>query len=41
VDDGTNAVRIPNRHVWFYGNLISLSNARLPGRPAGVGSDLR
>lgn len=23
VDDGTNAVRIPNRHVWFYDNLIS------------------
>lgn len=22
VDDGTNAVRIPNRHVWFYDNVI-------------------
>lgn len=24
VDDGTNAVRIPNRHVWFYDNLIAV-----------------
>lgn len=22
VDDGTNAARIPNRHVWFYDNVI-------------------
>lgn len=22
VDDGTNAVRIPNKHVWFYDNVV-------------------
>ncbi len=30
VDDGSNAVRIPNRHVWIYNNLIY--------NPAGVQS---
>ncbi len=32
VDDGTNYVRIPNRHVWLLGNVID--NPRRPGRSA-------
>ena len=32
VDDGTNYVRIPNRHVWLLGNVID--NPRAAGRSA-------